>query len=264
MTRKASDSLPAIVEVQAPTYTQIPNVLIGLMPQLKEAELRVTLAIARETFGWHRKEKSLSLTRLSALTGLSRQGVLNGIEEGLARRVIGRRRQGNSFRYWLLVNEVDQSIPLTSQPSGPNQSTTLTTLVNEVDQKVVNEVDTANKERKKDSKTGRKERGAASELASLTGNEKSNSQSTHPAIQAVRKILGRLPNKMTWADIIELLGDSFDMALLELCAREWSKKTANMHNLVWLFEWYPNGGPGISQRHGGPSTREKHQFVQGC
>lgn len=140
------------VEVPAPNYTQMPNVLITLMPQMKEAELRVTLAIARETFGWHRKEKSLSLTRLCALTGLSRQGVLNGIEEGLERHFIERRAQGNSFTYRLLVNEVDQSRPLTGQASGPDRSTTSTTIVSKVDQEVVNKVDTAKKEGKKLSK----------------------------------------------------------------------------------------------------------------
>lgn len=154
----------ASVEVPAPNYTQMPNVLISLMPQMKEAELRVTLAIARETFGWHRKEKSLSLTRLCVLTGLSRQGVLNGIEEGLERHFIERRAQGNSFTYRLLVNEVDQSRPLTGQASGPDRSTTSTTIVREVDQEVVNKVDTAKKEGKKLSKreTKKKKRCRAS------------------------------------------------------------------------------------------------------
>lgn len=136
--------------VNPPNYTQVPNTLIDdLMPKMKEAELKVVLAIARETFGWHRDEKSLSLTRLQALTGLSRQGVVNGIEDGLRRHAIERRTHGQSFRYRLLVNEVDRS---KGQRSGPDRSTPLTSLVNEVDRQLVNEVDTAKKDGKKDLK----------------------------------------------------------------------------------------------------------------
>jgi hypothetical protein len=165
------------VEIRVGNYTQIPNILISLMSQMGEAELKVTLAI-RETLGWHREEKRLSISRLCTLTGLSKQGVLNGIAAGLRRCVIGRRAYRNSFKYRLLsyeldqsacvssqssgpnrstplsplVHEVDQSTPLTGQPNGPNQSTKLTTLVYEVDQRLVHELDTANKETKRNLK----------------------------------------------------------------------------------------------------------------
>lgn len=247
-------------EVQAPNYTQIPNGLIGLMPQMKESELRVTLAIARETFGWHRDEKSLSLTRLRTLTGLSRQGVLNGIESGLRRRLIERRPEKDSFTYRLLVHEVDQSTQLTSPPSGPDRSTTLTTPVHEVDRQLVHEVDTANKERKKLRKIGRKERGAVPAPSdSSPGKRHADERSGHPAIQAVREILSAYPNKMTWDDIIQSLGEDFDKERLRLCAKEWSKRTKNMHNLAWLFEWYPEGVP---QRNGGTNVNRDGQRYQ--
>ena len=131
---------------QAPLHTQIPNLLLDEhIKDMKEAELKVTLAIARKTFGWHKREDTLSLSQLMELTGLSRQGVLNGIEAGLERGTICRREMGQSYLYSIPVNEVDQS---TSQRSRP-------VLVNEVDQlapKLVNEVDTQKKgikERKK-------------------------------------------------------------------------------------------------------------------
>lgn len=144
--------------VQPPNYTQIPNILIALMAEMREAELKVMLAIARETFGWHREEKLLSLTRLRALTGLSRQGVLNGIQAGLNRQLIKRRPEEGSFIYRLLVHEADQSTSLTGTPNLPDQSTPLTALVHEADQTVVHEVDTANKQRKKRPNKGEKER----------------------------------------------------------------------------------------------------------
>lgn len=125
-----------------PNYTQIPNVLIDeQLLNMKEAEIKVTLAIARKTFGWHKERDKLSLSQLMELTGLSRQGVLNGIEAGIARGTINREPAGQSFYYKLVVNEVDQLNKPTSQRSRP-------VLVNEVDRlspKLVNEVDTQKK-----------------------------------------------------------------------------------------------------------------------
>jgi phage replication O-like protein O len=99
---------------------------------MKEAELRVTLAICRYTFGWHKKEDEISLSRLQEMTGLSRQGVIQGIEAGMQRGVIRRRPRGQSFMYRLrLVNVVDQLTEDTrTGPQKPPQ------LVNVVDQSV--------------------------------------------------------------------------------------------------------------------------------
>lgn len=102
--------------IEPPNYTQIPNELFTLIPQMSEAELKVALAICRQTFGWHRKEDELSLTDLKDLTGLSRQSVIKGIEEGMARGLIKRRPRGQSFLYRLkVVQNLDQS----SQNSRP-------------------------------------------------------------------------------------------------------------------------------------------------
>ena len=127
-------------KIPAPNYTQIPNTLFDMLPQMGESEARVVLAIARETFGWHRPHALLSLSDLSRLTGLSRQGVINGIEAGINRNTICRTQSGQQFKYYInvegastqespseLVNEVDQSTKCTSQRSG-------LVLVNQVDQ----------------------------------------------------------------------------------------------------------------------------------
>lgn len=118
----------------APNYTQIPNLLLEEhIKTMTEAEMRVALAIARKTFGWHKRQDKLSLSQLMNLTGMSRQGVINGIEAGIARGIIRRESDGQSYLYELVikeavVNEVDQSERSeTSQRSRPQ-------LVNEVDQ----------------------------------------------------------------------------------------------------------------------------------
>ncbi len=119
-----------------PNYTQLPNTLLDIhMPHMKEAELRVVLAIARSTFGWHKTQDKLSISQLMEKTGLTRQGVVNGIQSGVERGVIKREENGMGFIYSLVVNDE---------------------LVNEIDYltpKLVNEVDTQKKVFKEKKKT---------------------------------------------------------------------------------------------------------------
>lgn len=106
--------------VEKPNFTQVPNLFLDdLFMHMKEAELKVTLALSRQTFGYHRERVKLSLSDLKQMTHLSRQGVINGIEAGLARGTISREADGKGgYIYEIVVDDA-------SQPSG---------LVNEVDQ----------------------------------------------------------------------------------------------------------------------------------
>ncbi len=93
--------------VDAPNYTQTPNELLDdWLPQIDTlAELKVTLAIVRQTFGWHRASKRLSISRLEALTGLSRQAVVSGTAAALLRGYVTRERDGRAWVYRLSVND---------------------------------------------------------------------------------------------------------------------------------------------------------------
>jgi phage replication O-like protein O len=108
----------------APNYTQVPNILLDEhIQQMSDAELRVTLAIVRKTIGWQKRRDKISITQLEKLTGMSRQGVLNGVSSGLIRGTISRIPDGDGYIYELtissekVVNEVDQN-KLAGQPSG--------------------------------------------------------------------------------------------------------------------------------------------------
>jgi phage replication O-like protein O len=109
--------------VEPPNHTQIPNALLDDLMRLMDcAELKVTLAICRQTFGWHKKEDELSLSQLKAMTGLSRQSVITGIEAGMQRGVIRRRPKGQSYVYRIqLVQKLDQlgAIDGTEPPKPP-------------------------------------------------------------------------------------------------------------------------------------------------
>jgi hypothetical protein len=153
-------------------FTKLPNNFFILATQMKEAELRVTLVIARETFGWHRKTAELSFSYFMTLTGLTRQGVSNGLTEGLERGTIQREAKGQGFEYSLtiseVVNEVDQSTKQTRQRSRPQ-------VVNEVDRasqlnglEVVNEVDQPYKEERKIKETI-KEKGKKAQAPRASG-----------------------------------------------------------------------------------------------
>ncbi len=133
--------------IPAPNYTQIPNVVLDLMADMSDAELRVVIAIARQTFGWHKKRDKISLSQLAKLTGMSRQGVINGLEAGTKRGLIERTPDESDRRggiwYRLLVNDVDQSSRLTSYPV--DQSTPLTITSQPTRPDLVNGVDTQKK-----------------------------------------------------------------------------------------------------------------------
>ncbi len=102
--------------IPPPNYTQIPNAIFELMADkdahLTEAELRVVLAIARKTFGWHKKRDKLSLTQLEKLTAMSRPSVKAGIDaaiaRGLVRRTPDRDDKRGGFYYELMVEEPNE------------------------------------------------------------------------------------------------------------------------------------------------------------
>jgi phage replication O-like protein O len=91
---------------ESPNYTQIPNDFFALLPEMGEAELRVVLAICRLTFGYHKEQVRASLTKVMQMTGLSRQGVLDGAALAEQRGLLTRQQDGG-VTLWV-VNVVDQ------------------------------------------------------------------------------------------------------------------------------------------------------------
>lgn len=158
-----------------PTHTQTPNALFDeVLPKIDSfSELKVLMAIIRKTFGWHKDEDLLSLSQLVDLTGLSRQGVIDGILLGIEHGLIYRREHGLGYIYGLtLVSKVDQGVT-GSQQIRPE-------VVNNVDQgsqrcrpEVVNVVDTQKKGNKELNK--KKERIGA-DRAATTPSDKTTEQ----------------------------------------------------------------------------------------
>lgn len=190
--------------VDKPNYTQIPNLLLDdLLMLMSDAEMKVTLAIARRTFGYHRDKVEISISQLQEITHLSKQGVINGINAGLERGTITRSEgKRGGFVYELIINGEH---PSTSQPSGlVNQVDRSSTsqrsrppLVNFVDitsqpsrQVLVNEVDintpTLKKVLKKELKKGKETPRARSRSGDVHPN-------TQPIMEAYIEALGYKP-----------------------------------------------------------------------
>ena len=93
-------------KIPAPNYTQTPNQIFEeFLPLMGVAELKVVLAIVRNTFGWHRKSHRMSLSYFTQATGLSRQGVLDGLNAGIQRGIICRHKMGQSYEYSLRIDD---------------------------------------------------------------------------------------------------------------------------------------------------------------
>lgn len=125
--------------VDKPNYTQVPNLLIeDLMIHMSEAELKVTLAISRQTFGYHRDRIKLSLSALQELTGLSRPTVVKGINEGIERGTITRKAHADgSYVYELLINDCaapSKDSLLVNKVDQQASKETLSNLVKNIDQ----------------------------------------------------------------------------------------------------------------------------------
>lgn len=58
-------------------FTQIPNQALDTMSFRTPAENLVLFAVCRKTYGWQKTRDRISLTQIMALTGISKQGVLN-------------------------------------------------------------------------------------------------------------------------------------------------------------------------------------------
>jgi phage replication O-like protein O len=105
--------------VKAPGYTQVPNVLLDEWAlTLGEGPLRMVLALARQTFGWHRGSCRLSLTGLQEITRMSRSTVINAIKTLEQEGILQRQKDGDRYLYSLVVQS-DPAEPPTGSPERP-------------------------------------------------------------------------------------------------------------------------------------------------
>lgn len=121
---------------RSPNYTQVPNDLFDThMAHMGEAELKVVLAAVRKVIGFHKTSDPISITQFMEMTGLSRQGVIDGVDAAVKNGhlcIAGRGKRGVTVyslaieEYPVYTDDQSNSLTTTSQPSRP-------VLVNQVD-----------------------------------------------------------------------------------------------------------------------------------
>lgn len=84
-------------------YTQIPNLILESVTDLKESELRLLMVFCRQCFGWQTSSVKLGYKELKTLTGLSKSGLQYGIENLIARKWLTRIQEKDGTIYNLDV-----------------------------------------------------------------------------------------------------------------------------------------------------------------
>lgn len=63
-------------------HTQVPNEFFDIdMAGMGLADMKVFMAILRQTFGWHKIKDAISISQLREKTGLGRRAILRGIQK---------------------------------------------------------------------------------------------------------------------------------------------------------------------------------------
>lgn len=100
---------------ESPNYTEAPNDLFdSFLPDMGLAELKVTLVAIRMTFGYHRSKAHISLSEMTAMTGLSKQSVLDGAASAERRGTLSRLQAGRVTEW--VINVIDLPDGQVSRP----------------------------------------------------------------------------------------------------------------------------------------------------
>lgn len=108
---------------QSPNYTQTPNDFFEMIPNMSDAEIRVTLIMIRQTFGFHRDGFKMGINKLANAAGLSRNGAKDGAEAAEKRGTFRRiNPEAQTEAEWELsvtpsTSDLQPSQPVTTPPS---------------------------------------------------------------------------------------------------------------------------------------------------
>ena len=102
---------------QSPNYTQTPNDFFDMIAGMEESEVRVTLVMIRQTFGFHRDNFKMGLKKLALAAGLSRNGAKDGAEAAEKRGTFQRTNPDSlGEAEWSLIVDPPPSDHLSGQP----------------------------------------------------------------------------------------------------------------------------------------------------
>lgn len=107
---------------KSPNYTQVPNDFFDMAKDMSESELRTTLALIRQTFGFHRRNVTLSIPEFVDATGLSDEGVRHGTKAAEKRGTFRRTNpDAKTKAAWELIVTDPNQVDLNQVDVDPNQ-----------------------------------------------------------------------------------------------------------------------------------------------
>lgn len=141
-----------------PGYTQIPNKVLDSLRLFTESEVRILMALCRQTFGYKKYQDTISISQFMKFTGMTKTGVIAGtdglLKQGVIYRIEKSTKFGKSYEYGFRMEKnteedlVRQADRVTLDLKGE--------VVRQADKEVVRQADTQNKEEKQSTEKQRK------------------------------------------------------------------------------------------------------------
>ena len=220
---------------QSPNYTQTPNDFFAMLPEMSDAETKVTLVMIRKTFGFHKDKFKMGISKLADAAGLSRQGALDGARAAEQRGTFKRTNpdaQGEA-EWKLILDEPLNSLDTPLKPVEGNP---------QASRGQVGVKETIKKKKKK-----------IKEVAQAPKPLKANQI---PQIILYRSVTGKYPPKalqfkvIVWVDKVgDRLGREVTADDLRPFLEEWLKRGYNPMAATWLSDWAVPGN--VPQRTNG-------------
>lgn len=212
---------------ESPNYTQVPNDFFDMIADMSDAELRATLVVVRETFGYHRDAAKVGIAEIGNRAGLSYNGAVAGCEAAAERGTFKRTNPSTKTKAeWILAVQTPSASegvldehpqPVREAPSASEGQVRL------------------KKGKKKDSK----------QLLANAGERKANQI---PEVVLFRETTGRYPARLTFGKVCAAvekcsarLGRPACADDLRPFAEAWAGKGYNPNAITWLTEWAVSG-----------------------
>jgi hypothetical protein len=199
---------------QSPNHTQTPNDFFTMLPDMQESEVRVTLVMIRQTFGWHREGFKMSIKELAAAAGLSRQGALNGAEAAEKRGTFKRTNPDEQgAAEWELV--LDTPLQPVDTPLNTVEASPLT---------IRGQVRVKERIKKPLKDKGATPAPPEIKLYREVSKKYPNSANVEEVVKAVQSIAARLGRDVTADDLRPFY-------------KEWTARGSNQFSIKWLTDW---------------------------
>ena len=217
---------------QSPNHTQIPNDLFDLhLPNLGHAELKILLAILRETLGFHRRKKRLSITAIQKLTGLARSSVQAGCDSLAETGLVTRIKDGGVTQWVVNWNDDPPDVAVLGVPD--------TSIAGFQPVPKSNTPHTGNRY----SPIPKIGTPSTKETIKKTKSNKLKRGDRPPAVELCKRIIFRYPHKALWKTIDRQVGRDFGSLLKwGRLLRYWKLNNWNPTNYKGMLDAFSRDG----------------------